>query len=595
LSFGQRPNPSLVIDAASELSSNFAERQGILSPERNAMPPGPSLVATIVVSLTLAYVGGVAARALRLPPLVGYLVAGIAVGPFTPGFIADQRATAELAEIGVALLLFGVGLHFSVADLVAVWRVAVPGAILQLAVSAGLGMAVGNVMGLGAEGAVILGLAVAVASTAVATRALEQRGRLHAPSGRIALGWLVMQDLVVVAALVVLPDPAGSHPAALAGSAAAAVGLKLAGVIAFVAAMLLIGRRVIPWVLERTARDGSRELFRLAVIVVALGIAYLSATLVGVSLALGAFFAGIVLAESDVSHQAAGESVPVQQIFTVLFFVSVGMLFDPAVLLRATGQLLALLAVIVLGNALAALLVLLALRAAPAAAVEVAASLAQIGEFSFILTGLAVERGLLPAEPRNLVLAASLLSIMANPFLFRLAGILGPRLDRAPLLRRWHSGGRAARTRAAAPLLAAHAIIVGHGRVGSVVAASLGRAGIPYIVIEQNLRFAEQLREEGVPVIYGDAGWPEVLGAARPEKARLLIIAVPDRSATRRIIAAARDANPKIDVVVRTHTGEEADWLAGQAVGRVVMAERHAANEIADYALTSFRGRGEEG
>jgi CPA2 family monovalent cation:H+ antiporter-2 len=404
-----------------------------------------------------------------------------------------------------------------------------------------------------------------------------------------------MQDLVVVAALVVLPDPAGSYPATLGGSAASAIGLKLAEVAAFVAAMLLIGRRVIPWVLERTARDGSRELFRLAVIVVALGIAYLSATLAGVSLALGAFFAGIVLAESDVSHQAAGESVPVQQVFTVLFFVSVGMLFDPEVLLRAPGQLVALVAVIVLGNALAALAVLLALRAAPAAAVEVAAALAQIGEFSFILTGLAAERGLFPAEARNLVLAAALLSIMANPFLFRLAGLLAPRLDRAPLLRRWHGGGRAAQMRAAAPQLAAHAIIVGHGRVGSVVASSLGRAGIPYIVIEQNLRFAEQLREEGVPVIYGDAGWPEVLGAARPEKARLLIIAVPDRSATRRVIAAARDANPKIEIVVRTHTGEEADWLAGQAVGRVVMAERHAANEIADYALSSFRARGGEG
>src|SRR5579872_3143076 len=314
------------------------------------MTGAPSLIATVAVSLAAAYVGGMLARLVRLPPLVGYLLAGIAVGPFTPGLVADQATVEQLAEIGVALLLFGVGLHFSIGDLLAVWRIAVPGALLQVVVSAALGFGVGRLIGFDSTGAAALAACLSVASTVVATRGLRERGQLRTSAGRVALGWLVMQDLIVVILLVLLPG--GADDVAVRYGAAASLALKLAKVWGFAAAMLLLGRRIIPWVLERTAREGSRELFRLSVIVAALGIAYLSSELTGVSLALGAFFAGVVIADSDVSHQAAGESVPVQQVFTVLFFVSVGMLFNPVSFLRVPAHIAEVAAAVVIGNAL---------------------------------------------------------------------------------------------------------------------------------------------------------------------------------------------------------------------------------------------------
>jgi len=554
------------------------------------MPPGASLVTTIVVSLAVAYAGGLAARAARLPPLVGYLLAGVVLGPFTPGLVADQAIVEQLAEIGVALMLFGVGLHFSIGDLVAVWRTAVPGALLQVAASAALGWGVGRLAGFAPEAAAIFAACLAVASTVVATRALAERDKLETEAGRVALGWLVMQDLMVVCLLVMLP--AGTGDAGGGGAALALrLALKLTEVVAFAAAMLLIGRRVIPWLLTYTARDGTHELFRLAVIVVALGIAYLTTELIGVSPALGAFFAGVVIAESDVSHQAAGESVPVQQIFTVLFFVSVGMLFNPAAFVRVPVHIAAAAAAVILGNGVITLLVLLLLRAAPRMAADVAAALAQIAEFSFILSALAVARGLLPPEGRDLVLAASLLSILAQPLMFRAAAALGPRLEKIAVLRHWHAGRRERRRRDEAPVFEGHTIVVGHGRVGSIVAASLRSRGIRYVVVEQNLHYAEQLREDNIPVIYGDAAWSEVLDAAAPERARMIVIAVPEKGATRRILANARRANPEIEAVVRTHSREEADWLAENAVGRAVMGEQHAAEEMAKYALDRLAPR----
>ena len=549
------------------------------------MTAAPSLIATVAMSLAAAYLGGMLARLVRLPPLVGYLLAGIAVGPFTPGLVADQATVEQLAEIGVALLLFGVGLHFSLGDLVAVWRIAVPGALLQVALSAALGFGGGRLIGFDIQPSAMLAACLAVASTVVATRALGERGELGTNAGRVALGWLVVQDLIVVLLLVLLPG--GTDDVAARYGAAVSLALKLAKVGGFAAGMLLLGRRIIPWLLEHTAREGSRELFRLAVIVAALGIAYLSATLTGVSLALGAFFAGVVIADSDVSHQAAGESVPVQQVFTVLFFVSVGMLFDPAAFVRVPLHIAAVALVVIVGNALITTLVLLAMRAAPRSAVEVGAALAQIGEFSFILSGTAVARGLMPKEGRDLVLAAAMISIVLQPALFRAAAVLGPGLERLGFLRAWHASRSAAPAQKAASL-DGHAIIVGHGRVGSVIAASLRRQGIPYVVIEQNLRFAEQLRQEEIPVVYGDAAWPEVLDAARPAKARLLVIAVPEQAAVRRILAEARRVNPGIKLVVRTHSTEEANWLRRNGVGLVVMGEHHIANEMAEQALKQF-------
>jgi CPA2 family monovalent cation:H+ antiporter-2 len=547
--------------------------------------PEPSLVTALVVSLTLAYAGGLCARLVRLPPLVGYLLAGVVLGPFTPGFTAGRQIIEQLAEIGVALLLFGVGLRFSLGDLAAVWRIAVPGALLQLVLSAALGFGVGRIAGFQPGAALLLGVCLAVASTVVATRALGERNGLQSQAGRLALGWLVMQDLIAVGALVMIPagEAAGS-PRALALQFA----LKLGEVLAFAAAMLLVGRRVIPRLLARTAREGSRELFRLAVIVCALGIAAITTRLTGVSLALGAFFAGVVIADSDVSHQAAGESVPVQQVFTVLFFVSVGMLFDPAVLAHAPLHILAAIAAVLAGNCLITFGILLALRAPPRTALTVAAVLAQIGEFSFILSGTAVARGLMPAAGRDLVLAAALVSILLQPAMLRAASALGPRLERVGWLRRWHTGRRERRRREGVTVPERHAIIVGHGRVGSLVAAGLRKHGIPYVVIEQNLHLAQMLRRDGIPVIYGDAAWPEVLEAAAPERARLLVIAIPDKSATRRILAAARRANPAIEVIARTHSSDEADWLARHAVSLAVMGERHAASEMTRYALDRF-------
>ncbi|MDE1930729.1 MAG: cation:proton antiporter, partial [Alphaproteobacteria bacterium] len=516
------------------------------------MDSAPSLVIALLVGLAVAYVGGLAARTARLPPIVGYLIAGVVVGPSTPGLVANPHAVEELAQIGVVLLLFGVGLRFSFADLRAVWRIAVPGALLQIVASGALAFGVARLIGFATEAAAALAMSLAVASTVVATRALEERGRLMTEAGRIALGWLVMQDLVVVLVLVVLPG--GPAPFVFAGAPLAVGALKLLEAAIFAAIILPLGRRLIPWILTLTARDGSRELFRLAVIVSALGIAYLAAALVGVSPALGAFFAGITLAESDVSHQAAGESLPVQQIFTVLFFVSVGMLFDPSVLVRAPLQVAAVSAMVIIGNALITLIVLFALSAAPRSALEVAALLAQVGEFSFIVSGAAASSGLLPGDGRSLVLAAALISILVQPLMLRAAAALGAPLEKIGFLRAWHAGRREIKRRDTLPQLESHAIVIGHGRVGSVIAASLREQGVPYIVIEQNLRFAEQLRQEGVPVIYGDAAWPEVFEATRPDRARLIVIAVPDKSAVRRILAAAHAINPKLDVVARTHS-----------------------------------------
>lgn len=548
-----------------------------------------SLVVTIVLSLTLACAAGIVARAVRLPLLVGYLGAGVLLGPFTPGFVADQEAVEQLAQIGVVLLLFGVGMHFSLRDLAAVWRIAVPGALLQVAASGALAYAAARLIGLAPREAWIFAPCLAIASTVVATRALEERARSRSEPGRIALGWLVMQDVIVIGVLVLL---AGGWGEATSDRPTAVLLLvKLVEVAVFAGAMLLIGRRLIPRVLAYAAREGSHELFRLAVMVTALGIASLSTALIGISPALGAFFAGVVIAESDVSHQAAGESVPVQQIFTVLFFVSVGMLFDPTVVVQAPLALAGVAGVVVVGNALITLLVLLVLGSQPRGAAEVAAALAAIGEFSFILSGTAAAHGLLPPRARDLVLTAAVISIVLQPAVFRAAGAAGGALDRLGALRRWHAARSGRPAGEAEPELDRHAIVVGHGRVGSIVAAALHAEGAPYIIIEQNLHAAELLRRDGLPVIYGDAAWPEVLDAARPEKARLLVIAVPDQSAARRILATARRANPGIDVVVRTHSVAEADWLASQSVGHVVMGEQQTARQMAQYARDRFAGR----
>src|SRR5713226_4040035 len=396
------------------------------------MPHETSLIATIAVSLTFAFVGGFVAVRLRLPPLVGYLLAGIAVGPFTPGFVADPKLAPQLAEIGVILLMFGVGMHFSVRDLLAVRAVAVPGAVVQIAVATVLGIGIAFSWGWSLGAGLVFGLALSVASTVVLLRALEAQGRLNSGDGRIAVGWLLVEDLAMVLTLVLLPalaGPLGGRTMDSAQGAAAdglwgTLGLTLGKVALFVALMLVVGPRVVPWLLKQVERTGSRELFTLAVVALALGIAFGSAELFGVSFALGAFFAGMVINESDHSHRAAADLQPLQDAFAVLFFVAVGMLFDPVILIRQPLQVLSIIAIIVVGKSLAAFLLVRVFRYPVDTALAVSAGLAQIGEFSFILAGLGIALGLLPPEGQSLILAGALLSISLNPLIFRAAAAM---------------------------------------------------------------------------------------------------------------------------------------------------------------------------
>jgi monovalent cation:H+ antiporter-2, CPA2 family len=393
------------------------------------VPHETALIATIAIGLTYALIGGFLAVRLHLSPLVGYLLAGVAVGPFTPGFVADIKLAGELAEVGVILLMFGVGMHFSISDLLAVRSIALPGAVAQILVATALGAATALVWGWTIVASLIFGLALSVASTVVLLRALKEQGALDSVDGRIATGWLIVEDLVIVLALVLLPTIAVSFDMqSISTGVGAVLGITLAKIGAFVAVMLVVGVRLLPWLLDQIARTGSRELFTVGVVVAALGIAFGSAELFGVSLSLGAFFAGVVINQSDHSHRAAKELQPLEDAFAVLFFVSVGMLFDPAILVRQPLQILAVVAIIVFGKSLVAFLIVLAFRYPLGSALMISASLAQIGEFSFILVGLAIALDILPAIARDLILAGALLSITLNPLAFRAVGALQRRI-----------------------------------------------------------------------------------------------------------------------------------------------------------------------
>ena len=569
------------------------------------MPHDASLIATIVMSLILALCGGFVAKKLRLPALVGYLLAGIAVGPFTPGFVGDANLASQLAEIGVILLMFGVGLHFSIADLQAVRRIAVPGAVAQIAVATAIGGGVALAWGWSLGASLVLGLALSVASTVVLLRALEERNALDTVNGRIAVGWLVVEDLAMVLALVLLPAlaiPLGGDPRGLAALVAGTdLGLTLAftlgKVVLFVTLAFLVGTRLVPWLLEQVARTGSRELFTLAVLAVALGIAYGSAELFGVSFALGAFFAGVVLSESDFSHQAAADSLPMKDAFAVLFFVSVGMLFDPSILLRHPLEVLSVVLVVLIGKTAAAFAIVLAFGYPVTTALTVSASLAQIGEFSFILAGLGVALGLLPPDGRDLILAAAILSITLNPLLFAAVDPLTAWLRARPRLiaRLERSGDELsalpAEGQGADPR--DHAVIVGYGRVGGMIGEVLKMQGLPFVVVEQNRRRVEDLRARGLQAVYGDAAASGVLESAGIERARVLVVATPEGLQTRRIIALARQANPRIDTAVRTHSAAELAHLEREGIGVAIMGARELALGLMDYALRSL-GMAEE-
>jgi len=554
------------------------------------------------MGLGLAFVLGFIATRLRLPPLVGYLIAGIVVGPHTPGFNADVELAAQLAEIGVILLMFGVGLHFSIGDLLAVRRIAVPGAIAQVTVATLLGAAVSHLWGWTWGQGLVFGLALSVASTVLLLRALEERGALDSVNGRIAVGWLIVQDLITVLALVLLPALApslGGSPAHIgaghevaAGSVGGMFFLTLAKVAAFILIMLFVGTRFIPWLLDRVARTGSRELFTLAVLAVALGIAVGAAALFGISFALGAFFAGVVISESDLSTHAAAEALPLQDAFAVLFFVSVGMLFDPAIVLEQPLALVATVAIVILGNAAAAFVIVLLFRYPMRTALMVSASLGQIGEFSFILAALGIELGVLPTEGQSLILATAIISITLNPLVVgSIAGVerwIEARPRVLDVLQRPAGDLVRLPDHVDDETLHGHVVIIGFGRVGGTIGRALERQGIPYVVVERNREAVNALRKRGLPVLYGDATRPGILKDAHIERAHTLVIAAPGAFHARRIIEIARRVNSRIDIVARTHSEAEQRYLEKQGVSMAVMGERELALGMTRYALRSL-------
>lgn len=561
------------------------------------MPNAASLITLIAAGLGLALIMGYLATRLRLPPLVGYLLAGIIIGPGTPGFVADLELARQLAELGVILMMFGVGLHFSIDDLLSVRRVAAPGALLQMTVATALGGAFALWWGWGVGGALVFGLALSVASTVVVLRALEARGLLASVNGHIAVGWLVVQDLVVVLILVLLPTmvqlfAAGDVATAAPRSVWVELGLTLAKVAAFVALILLVGTRVFPRFLWLVARTSSRELFTLAVIFAAVGVAFLAAKLFSVSFALGAFFGGTMLRESALSHRAAEESLPLRDAFSVLFFVSVGMLLDPQVFIQEPLKLIAVVAVVMIGTPLAAFAFVLALRYPLNSALTVGASLAQIGEFSFILAGLGVTLGVLPTLGQSLVLAAALVSISLNPLLFAA-------IEPAQKWIRSKSTLARALERSDDPLaelpstvdvetLSGHVLLVGYGRVGRRVADALGANGIRYVVADQNREIVERLRDRNVNAVSGDASDPAVLIQAHVARAAMLVIATPSTLHMRKMVEIARALNPKIEVLLRTHTDEESALLEADRVGKVFMGEHELALAMSQHIVSRW-------
>ena len=585
------------------------------------MPAHTALIVTIAASIGIAFLFGLAAARLKLPPIVGYLLAGIAVGPFTPGYVLDSGMITQAAEVGVILLMFGVGLHFSVGDMRAVRRIVVPGALLQMLVTGSVGTSIGRAWGLSWGGALVLGVSLAVASTVVLIKGLEAQDLLDSPDGRIGVGWLVVEDLAMVLVLVLLPAIGpmlgGTEGSAIGiGTLATALGLSLAKVAAFAALMLVVGRRAVPWMLAHVARLGSRELFTLAVLATALGIAAIASEIFGVSFALGAFFAGAVVSESELSKRAATDALPLQDAFAVLFFLSVGILFNPRVVLESPLSVLALLGVILLGKSLTSFMLMRTLGQSTRSALVIGASLAQIGEFSFIVAGLGVTLGLITRDVQALIVAAALISITVNqPLLAGVRSLITRREEQqarvADGLASDPSGARSTRDMVPASARASrspvedvedpfdfarfrdHVIIVGYGRLGTTIADVLARDNVRYVIVEEQERLVAGLRSRGERAVYGDATRAEVLTRAGVEHARLIVVTAPEPIRARRVVEVARAENPLIAVGARTHSAAEqrsfeeliASSLGG---GRAIYAEREAALSLAHYSLQTL-------
>ncbi|BBB60160.1 efflux pump/antiporter [Undibacterium sp. KW1] len=560
-----------------------------------------SLITTVAAAFAGALVLGFIAEKIKVPALVGYLLAGIVIGPATPGYVADVHIASQLSEIGVMLLMFGVGLHFSPVDLLAVRRIAIPGAVLQMGITTAVGMAIASWWTWSVGGSLIFGLSLACASTVVLLKSLEARNLLSTMNGRIAVGWLVVQDMVTVLVLVLLPPLAG-----VLGSTTAVVesttplwmtiGKTLLQVSAFIALMLVVGRRALPWLLWQVARTGSRELFTLSVVASAIGIAYGAAVIFSVSFALGAFFAGTVMRESEFSHRAAEESLPLRDAFSVLFFVSVGMVFDPAILMAQPLRVLCVVVIVILGNFFTSSALVILLRYPLNTALAIGASLGQIGEFSIILAGLGLSLGLLPQEGMSLILAGVLISIGLNSFLFAL---IGP-------IRKWalsHSDlARELDQRqdpyAELPMtterkyLEGQVVLVGYGRVGRRIALAMDERGIPYVVAEQNREVVEDLRKKGIAAVSGNAADPAVLIQAHITNAAMLVVATPDTLNVRQMAKTARTLNPGIEVLLRTHSEDESILLRKEEIGDVFYGEEELAKGMAVHIVNRFKPDG---
>ncbi len=547
------------------------------------MHDGMTLISTLAAAFGLALVLGLLAQWARLPALVGYLLAGVLIGPYTPGFVGDLHLAQQLSEVGVMLLMFGVGLHFSVSDLMSVKGIALPGAIVQMAAATGMGAGLAHGWwGWDLGAALVFGLALSVASTVVLLRALEARELLHTGNGRIAVGWLVVEDLAMVLALVLIPALGRSGEGGGA-ELAWTVAKTLIAVAGFVAVMLVAGRRLLPWLLWQVNRTGSRELFTLATVAAAVGLAVGAAALFGVSVALGAFFAGLVLRESAFSERAAHESLPLRDAFAVLFFVAVGMLFDPLVLVREPLAVLATVAVILVGKTVAAGALVLLLRYPLSTALTVAVSLAQIGEFSFILLGLGQSLGLVPPEATSLVVAGAIVSIALNPLLF--SGV--------EPLRRWVLARSAWARRLEArddPLaelpadtpsssLAGQIVLVGYGTLGTALHEQLGAR--PVVVIDRDRDVVEALRSHGQAAVLGDASEAMTLVQAHIAQAAWLVVALADVRGVPALLDLARQLNPALRCAVLAHTDEEEKWLASSGVSHVLRSQRALAEALA--------------
>ncbi len=560
------------------------------------MPHQTSLIAILCMGFVLALVFGLLAQRLRLSPLVGYLIAGVVAGPFTPGFVGDPELAPQLAEIGVILLMFGVGLHFSMKDLMAVRSIAIPGAIVQITVATALGWGLATLLGWPTLHGIIFGFSLATASTVVLLRAMEERRLIETRRGRIAVGWLIVEDLACVLALVLMPVLANivnadGGDALSFGQIVVKIGTTLIQLALFVAVMLVVGRRVIPWLLERTAGTGSRELFTLSVLAIALGVALGSAALFGVSFALGAFFAGMLLNESELSHKAAQDSLPMRDAFAVLFFVSVGMLFDPRILVEQPLLVLATAFIIIFGKSAAAYVIVRAFGHPNGTALTISASLAQIGEFAFIIAGLGVSLKIMPSQGQDLVLAGALISIMLNPLIFGLLDNWQARQD---------AGRHAQTARDAATALAEdaarhqvpdsitdHAIIVGYGRVGSQLAPLLHARGVPVVVVEDDADSVDRARAAGFPTVRGNAASERVMAEAAPQRAKLAVFAIQHALEAGEAIVRLKALNPDITVLARAHSDAEVKHLLERGADGTVLAERELAYSLAEMVMAT--------